>query len=283
MVGWDPDDDARAAGDDAVLTTVADLEGTAGLPKRPRVLLMWAPHAEVVDSNLVVLIRCRGVVTSWLTAATPSGATRADASTPSPTRACTSWAPVPAAASPTPPAGPAPPSWPGPKEGFDIVLPLLRNMAVDDANVFCAEPSPSGDFVKLVRNAIELSMVQAISGGVQMLRSLEHDLDLHSLLEHWNQGSHICSWRAELMGTRWPTAASGPCRTSGPTPLRARSLPDRARSTRHRLSCGPARRSAPRPAIGRARPAAPHVQRVGPRLRRAHPARSAGRCRTCRG
>jgi 6-phosphogluconate dehydrogenase (decarboxylating) len=37
-------------------------------------------------------------------------------------------------------------------EGFDVVAPLLRDMAVDDQAVHHVGPSPSGHFVKLERS-----------------------------------------------------------------------------------------------------------------------------------
>jgi len=88
----------------------------------------------------------------------------------------------------------------GAREGFDIASPLLEDMAVDEKAVHYVGPSPSGHFVKLVHNAIEFGMVQAIAEGVAMLRGFDHHLDLPALFEHWNHGTVIRSWLVELMG-----------------------------------------------------------------------------------
>ncbi len=98
----------------------------------------------------------------------------------------------------------------GPREGFDVVAPVLGDLAVDDQAVFYAGPSPSGHFVKLVHNAIEFGMVQAIAEGVEMLRGFDHDLDLPGLLNHWNHGSVIRSWLVELMGHALAEGGVGP-------------------------------------------------------------------------
>ncbi|MEX0658834.1 MAG: hypothetical protein WD080_06840 [Egibacteraceae bacterium] len=88
----------------------------------------------------------------------------------------------------------------GPRDAFDLVAPLLRDLAVDDGAVFYAGPSPSGHFVKLVHNAIEFGMIQAIGEGVELLRGFDHALDLPAVFEHWNHGTVIRSWLVELMG-----------------------------------------------------------------------------------
>jgi 6-phosphogluconate dehydrogenase len=53
--------------------------------------------------------------------------------------------------------------------------------------------------VKLVHNAIEFGMVQAIAEGVDLLERWKHPLDLPALLHNWNHGSVIRSWLIELM------------------------------------------------------------------------------------
>jgi 6-phosphogluconate dehydrogenase len=84
-------------------------------------------------------------------------------------------------------------------DGFRIVEPLLRDLAFDrDAVLFVGEPG-SGHFVKLIHNAIEFGMVQAIAEGVELLERSEFELDLPALFHNWNHGSVIRSWLVELM------------------------------------------------------------------------------------
>jgi len=88
----------------------------------------------------------------------------------------------------------------GEREAYDAVAPILRDLAVDDEGVFYAGPAGSGHFVKLVHNAIEFGMVQAIAEGVEMLRRSGYPLDLVGLFNNWMHGSVIRSWLVELMG-----------------------------------------------------------------------------------
>jgi 6-phosphogluconate dehydrogenase len=87
----------------------------------------------------------------------------------------------------------------GDPAGFRVVEPLLRDLAVDPDGVLLAGAPGSGHFVKLIHNAIEFGMVQAIAEGVELLERSEFDLDLPALFHNWNHGSVIRSWLVELM------------------------------------------------------------------------------------
>jgi 6-phosphogluconate dehydrogenase len=63
-----------------------------------------------------------------------------------------------------------------------------------------AGPTGAGHFAKLVHNAIEFGMVQAIAEGVELLERSDYQLDLPALFDNWNHGSVIRSWLVELMG-----------------------------------------------------------------------------------
>ena len=87
----------------------------------------------------------------------------------------------------------------GDRETFDIVAPILHDLAVDgDAVVYAGAPGV-GHFTKLIHNAIEFGMIQSIAEGVEMLRRSGFELDLVSLFNNWNHGSVIRSWLVELM------------------------------------------------------------------------------------
>ena len=81
---------------------------------------------------------------------------------------------------------------------FARVEPLLRDLAVPEG-VIHAGPSGAGHFVKLIHNAIEFGMVQAMAEGVDLLARSDYPLDLPALFHTWNRGSVIRSWLAELM------------------------------------------------------------------------------------
>ncbi len=88
----------------------------------------------------------------------------------------------------------------GDREAYALVAPLLRDLAVDPEGVYFVGPPGSGHFVKLVHNAIEFGMVQAIAEGVELLIRSDFSLDLPALFHTWMHGSVIRSWLVELMG-----------------------------------------------------------------------------------
>ncbi len=86
----------------------------------------------------------------------------------------------------------------GDADAFARIEPLLRDLAVR-GGVVHAGPTGTGHFVKLVHNAIEFGMVQAIAEGADLLTRWDHSLDLPALFHNWNHGSVIRSWLIELM------------------------------------------------------------------------------------
>ena len=82
---------------------------------------------------------------------------------------------------------------------YALVEPLFKDLAYDDRGTVFVGPAGSGHFAKLIHNAIEFGMVQAIAEGVEMLDRSEFRLDLPALLDNWNHGSVIRSWLIELM------------------------------------------------------------------------------------
>ena len=88
----------------------------------------------------------------------------------------------------------------GDHDAFVVVRPVLNDLAVDEEAVFYAGPPGSGHFVKLVHNAIEFGMVQAIAEGVELLKRSDYQPNLVGLFHNWMHGSVIRSWLVELMG-----------------------------------------------------------------------------------
>ncbi len=88
----------------------------------------------------------------------------------------------------------------GDREAYQAVEPILKDLAVDEEGAFFVGPPGSGHFVKLVHNAIEFGMVQAIAEGVELLKRSGYELDLVGLFNNWMHGSVIRSWLVELMG-----------------------------------------------------------------------------------
>ncbi len=87
----------------------------------------------------------------------------------------------------------------GDPEAFEEIHPLLCDLAVDGEAVYFAGTSGAGHFVKLVHNAIEFGMIQAIAEGVELLHQSDYPLDAAALFATWGHGSVIRSWLVELM------------------------------------------------------------------------------------
>jgi len=88
----------------------------------------------------------------------------------------------------------------GNSDAFALVAPILRDLAVDDQSVLLAGGPGAGHFIKLVHNAIEFGMVQAIAEGVELLGAWDEELDLPAVFDNWTHGSIIRGWLVELMG-----------------------------------------------------------------------------------
>lgn len=86
----------------------------------------------------------------------------------------------------------------GTAEGFARVEPLLLDLAVV-GGVIHAGPAGAGHFVKLVHNAIEFGMLQALGEGVDLLLHSGYQLDLPRLFESWRHGSVIRGWLVDLL------------------------------------------------------------------------------------
>src|SRR5215831_7717057 len=87
----------------------------------------------------------------------------------------------------------------GDRHAYRMVLPILTDLAADDKGVIFVGPPGAGHFAKLVHNAIEVGMVQAIAEGVELLDHSGYDFDLPRLFDNWLHGSVIRSWLIELM------------------------------------------------------------------------------------
>ena len=87
----------------------------------------------------------------------------------------------------------------GDSEAYLIVEPVFRDLAVEDGYMHVG-PAGAGHFAKLMHNAIEFGMLQAIGEGVAMLQASDYKLDIPQLMHNWSHGSVIRSWLIELMG-----------------------------------------------------------------------------------
>lgn len=217
VVGFDPSEASRSRAEEQDITTVADLADLAGHLEPPRVVLIYVPHGDPVDSVLEELaptleegdVVVDGGNSHWEDSVRRGGelADRGlrylDMGTSGGTSQALGWRGAAFMVG-------------GDKEAFDLVRPLLESVAVDEGAVYHAGPSGAGHFVKLVHNAIEFGMIQAIAEGVELLVRSDYDLDLPGLFDHWTHGTVIRGWLVELMGNALRHGAIGPDKGAGP-------------------------------------------------------------------
>lgn len=79
----------------------------------------------------------------------------------------------------------------GEKAAYDHIEPILRAISIDNGYLYCG-PSGSGHYVKMVHNAIEYAMMQAIGEGLEILKQGGYpNTDLHAVTKLWNNGSIV--------------------------------------------------------------------------------------------
>jgi len=98
----------------------------------------------------------------------------------------------------------------GEKDGFNLMIGGLAEVVARMQPIFEAlTPSGgyahvgangAGHFVKMIHNAIEYAMLQAVGEGFECMRRSEFDLDLRQIAELWQQGAVVRSWLLELLG-----------------------------------------------------------------------------------
>lgn len=87
----------------------------------------------------------------------------------------------------------------GEPEGFALAEPLFQAIA-QPGGLAHVGPSGAGHYVKMVHNAIEYGMLQAIGEGFELIEAAPFDLDKLQIADLWNHGSVIRSWLVELAG-----------------------------------------------------------------------------------
>lgn len=87
----------------------------------------------------------------------------------------------------------------GPESLYETIRPVLASIANPEGYAYIG-PSGSGHFVKMVHNAIEYGIMQAMGEGFELLEKAPYkDLDLKNIAHVWNHGSIIRSFLMELM------------------------------------------------------------------------------------
>ena len=87
----------------------------------------------------------------------------------------------------------------GPREAVARMKPVFEALAPGGGYAHVGE-NGAGHFVKMVHNAIEYAMLQAVGEGFECLQRSEFNLDLRQVAELWQHGAVVRSWLLELLG-----------------------------------------------------------------------------------
>ncbi|MGE0446539.1 MAG: phosphogluconate dehydrogenase (NAD(+)-dependent, decarboxylating) [Vicinamibacterales bacterium] len=86
----------------------------------------------------------------------------------------------------------------GPPAAFARLEPVFAALAPEGGYARVGG-NGAGHFVKMMHNAIEYAMLQALGEGFECLRRSEFDLDLAQVAGLWQQGSVVRSWLLALL------------------------------------------------------------------------------------
>lgn len=85
----------------------------------------------------------------------------------------------------------------GPPDDVGRLAPVFRSLAPEDGWARVGGHG-AGHFVKMIHNAVEYAMLQAIGEGFEALHRSQFDVDPAAVAELWGHGSVIRSWLLEL-------------------------------------------------------------------------------------
>ncbi|MGH2556248.1 MAG: NAD(P)-binding domain-containing protein, partial [Actinomycetota bacterium] len=169
VVGFDPAEATREALAGEGVDAVISLEDLVKKLDPPRVILLYVPHGDVTEQvcrHLLDIVVPGDIVVDGGNSHWVDSKRRAGAFTERGIRFVdmgTSGGVDGARTGACFMAG-------GSKEAYAVIEPLLLDLAVDElGTVHVSEQPGSGHFVKLIHNAIEFGMNQAIAEGVEML------------------------------------------------------------------------------------------------------------------
>jgi len=87
----------------------------------------------------------------------------------------------------------------GDKKTYDFCLPVFESFGYKNGFNLVGEIGGSGHYVKMIHNAIEYGMMQAISEGFDLLKNGRFkDLDLLNISKIWNNGTIVESFLMEM-------------------------------------------------------------------------------------
>src|SRR5665648_92230 len=82
----------------------------------------------------------------------------------------------------------------GDQEAFAQAKPLLQALSEGQGACTHMGPSGAGHYTKMVHNAIEYGMLQAIGEGFELLDAAPYDLNLEAIAHLWTKGSIVSGY-----------------------------------------------------------------------------------------
>lgn len=86
----------------------------------------------------------------------------------------------------------------GDQEAFAQAKPFLQALSEGQGACTHVGPSGAGHYTKMVHNAIEYGMLQAIGEGFELLDAAPYDLNLQEIAHLWTKGSIVSGYLMEL-------------------------------------------------------------------------------------
>ncbi len=87
----------------------------------------------------------------------------------------------------------------GDRETWEYVLPVIESFGIDGGFALLG-PGGAGHYVKMVHNAIEYGMMEAIAEGFELLREGSFpEVDLSEVAHLWNHGTIVSSFLMEMV------------------------------------------------------------------------------------
>ena len=79
------------------------------------------------------------------------------------------------------------------------IMPVLHALSPGERGLAHVGPVGAGHFTKMVHNAVEYGMMQALAEGYELLAASELGIDVPAAIGSWQEGSVVRSWLLDLL------------------------------------------------------------------------------------
>jgi 6-phosphogluconate dehydrogenase len=81
----------------------------------------------------------------------------------------------------------------------DRLMPVLEALSPGERGLAHVGPVGAGHFTKMVHNAVEYGMMQALAEGYELLAASDLGIDVPAAVGSWQEGSVVRSWLLDLL------------------------------------------------------------------------------------